>query len=126
MEQQKDKVVELANKLIEIVDDKNGWESDSQKLGYIKAYLCGLTDGFDYCVEKIESLSSVRLEPMVSGEIPSDACFNAQPAKELFTCTQCGQKTTNPIYIKHPSAKNPYCEKCAKLAWRQAKDVERG
>lgn len=26
MEQQKDKVVELANKLIEIIDDKNGWE----------------------------------------------------------------------------------------------------
>lgn len=114
MEQQKDKVVELANKLIQIIDDKEGWANEGQKLGYIKAYLCGLTDGFDYCIEKINSLSSLHLEPMVSGEIPSDAGFVAQPAKELFTCTQCGGKTTEPVYIKHPSALNPYCKECAK------------
>jgi len=111
MEQQKDKVIELANKLIEIVDDKNGWESDSQKLGYIKAYLCGLTDGFDYCVEKINNLTAIKIE---------------NPPTEVFTCTQCGKKTTNPIYIKHPQAKNPYCEECAKGAVQTIKDIERG
>ena len=31
----------------------------------------------------------------------------------LHTCTQCGRKTTNPIYIKHPEAPNPMCKECA-------------
>ena len=31
----------------------------------------------------------------------------------LHTCTQCGRKTTNPIYIKQPEAPNPMCKECA-------------
>lgn len=31
----------------------------------------------------------------------------------VHTCTQCGRKTLDPIYIKHPDAHNPYCPECA-------------
>ena len=31
----------------------------------------------------------------------------------LYTCTQCGRKTTKPINIKHPEAPNPMCEECS-------------
>lgn len=35
----------------------------------------------------------------------------------LTTCTKCGQKTSDPIYVKHPAAPNPMCPECAR-AWK--------
>ena len=97
------KVKELAAKLVEVIDKKDGWENAEQKLGYIKAYLLGLQDGFDYCVEEVSSMSCVSITGM----------------RELYTCVKCGDKTPDPLFVKVPFGKDgkgwikqPYCKKC--------------
>lgn len=100
------KVKELAAKLVEVIDKKEGWENAEQKLGYIKAYLLGLQDGFDYCVEEVSSMASVKIE--------------SQPARPkikdlLYTCTQCGGKTTRPVFFpdQFMVSRRAYCADCA-------------
>ena len=53
-----DKVKELSEKLVEVIDDKEGkWSSAEEKLAHIRSYLLGLCDGYDYAIEKVEQLS---------------------------------------------------------------------
>lgn len=112
------KVKELAAKLVEVIDKKEGWENAEQKLGYIKAYLLGLQDGFDYCVEEVSSMTSVKIESPVARPKIKDL---------LYTCTKCGKKTAHPSFLvsvpnssdykegaKWEDFRRPYCEKCAK------------
>lgn len=40
----------------------------------------------------------------------------------LTTCTKCGQKTGDPIYVKHPAAPNPMCPECART-WKPKKET---
>jgi hypothetical protein len=100
------KVKELAAKLVEVIDKKEGWENAEQKLGYIKAYLLGLQDGFDYCVEHVSSMTSVKIESPAPTHKIKDL---------LYTCTQCGGKTTSPVFFpdQFMVSRRAYCAKCA-------------
>lgn len=100
------KVKELAAKLVEVIDKKEGWENAEQKLGYIKAYLLGFQDGFDYCVEHVSSMTSVKIESPAPTHKIKDL---------LYTCTQCGGKTTSPVFFpdQFMVSRRPYCTDCA-------------
>ena len=74
-----DKVKELSEKLVEVIDDKEGkWSSAEEKLAHIRSYLLGLCDGYDYAIEKVEDTSAIYLK---------------RTDGTLHTCKKCGQKT---------------------------------
>lgn len=107
------KVKELAVKLVEVIDKKEGWENAEQKLGYIKAYLLGLQDGFDYCVEEVSSMASVKIESPTARPKIKDL---------LYTCTQCGCKTSRPVFFpdQFMVSRRAYCTDCASKKLNQA------
>ena len=51
----------------------------------------------------------------ITAYIADTAQMKAQEKAEhlVTTCVACGRKTLDPIYIKHPDARNPYCPECA-------------
>lgn len=114
-----DKVKELAWELVKIIDAPEGWQSAEQKLGYIKAYLLGLQDGIDYLEERMQTTSRVILKD------PEKPRPKIKIRELLYTCTQCGCKTGQPVFIADACApymdsegvhllRRPYCEACAK------------
>lgn len=89
-----DKVKELSEKLVEVIDDKEGkWSSAEEKLAHIRSYLLGLCDGYDYAIEKVEDTSAIYLN---------------RTDGTLHTCKKCGQKTLFPVQ----TADGCYCENC--------------
>lgn len=89
-----DKVKELSEKLVEVIDDKEGkWSSAEEKLAHIRSYLLGLCDGYDYAIEKVEDTSAIYLK---------------RTDGTLHTCKKCGQKTLFPVQ----TADGCYCENC--------------
>lgn len=58
-----DKVKELAEKIIDVIDDKEKkWPSSEEKLAHLRSYLLGLCDGYDYVVEKLKNTSAIHLK----------------------------------------------------------------
>lgn len=89
-----DKVKELSEKLVEVIDDKEGkWSSAEEKLAHIRSYLLGLCDGYDYAIEKVEDTSAIYFK---------------RTDGTLHTCKKCGQKTLFPVQTPNGC----YCENC--------------
>ena len=102
-----DKVKELAGQLVKIIDAPEGWQSAEQKLGYIKAYLLGLQDGIDYLAERMATTTRVSIKepPQGASRVPD----------LVYTCTQCGGKTTRPVFFpdQFMVSRRTYCADCA-------------
>lgn len=89
-----DKVKELAEKTIAVIEDKEKkCSSAEEKLALIHSYLLGLCDGYDYAIEKVKDTSAIYIKR-------TDGTF--------YTCKKCGQKTLFPVQ----TADGCYCENC--------------
>ena len=89
-----DKVKELAEKTIAVIEDKEKkCSSAEEKLALIHSYLLGLCDSYNYAVEKVSDTSAIYLKR-------SDGT--------LHTCKKCGRKTLYPVQ----TADGCYCENC--------------
>ena len=86
-----DKVKELSEKLLGVINDDVHYKSAEQKIDCLRAYLCGLTDGIDYAFEHICNISELKIvgKPKI------------EPL--LHTCMKCGKKTDDPVFVNNDS-----------------------